>query len=378
MPTPRRALITGITGQDGAYLAAYLLLKGYEVHGIVRRTSLPNTARIDSLILRFGGTKFFLHGGDLTDSASMLQIVARVRPDELYNLAAQSHVGVSFESPEYTANADALGALRLLEAIRLAGLTHVTRFYQASTSELFGASAPPQSETTPFYPRSPYAAAKLYAYAITVNYRESYRIFASNGILFNHESPLRGEQFVTRKITRAAARIAAGSKEILMLGNLDAQRDWGYAPEYVDAMWRMLDHPRAEDFVVATGRMHTVRAFVEKTFAVIGRSVIWDGTGLDERGYDATTGHCLVMVNPAFFRPAEVYALCGDATKAQQELGWKATTSCDQLIEIMIAHDCALLRGECYDPLKSMMHFFPFRCLDEANSLCKSDQQKEV
>ena len=378
MSIPRRALITGITGQDGAYLAAYLLLKGYEVHGIVRRASLPNTARIDSLIARFGGTNFFLHGGDLTDSASMLQIVARVRPDELYNLAAQSHVGVSFESPEYTANADALGALRLLEAIRLAGLTHVTRFYQASTSELFGASAPPQSEITPFYPRSPYAAAKLYAYAITVNYRESYGIFASNGILFNHESPLRGEQFVTRKITRAVARIAAGSKEALMLGNLDARRDWGYAPEYVDAMWRMLDHPRAEDFVIATGMMHTVRAFVEKAFAAIGRSVIWDGTGLDERGYDATTGHCLVMVDPTFFRPTEVYALCGDATKAQQELGWKATTSCDQLIEIMIAHDCALLRGECYDPLKPMMRFFPFRCLDEANSLCKSDQQKEV
>lgn len=368
----RCALITGITGQDGAYLAAYLLMKGYVVHGIVRRSSLPNTGRIESLIERFGGKQLFLHGGDLTDAIALLQIVSRVKPDEIYNLAAQSHVAVSFETPEYTAQADALGTLRLLEAIRLAGLTHTARFYQASTSELFGSSAPPQSESTPFYPRSPYAAAKLYAYAITVNYREAYGMFAANGILFNHESPLRGEQFVTRKITKAVAHIAHGSRAPIMLGNLDAQRDWGYAPEYVDAMWRMMDHTHPEDFVIATGEMHTVRSFVEKSFSAIGRSIIWDGCGENEVGYDSTTGQKYVMVDPAMYRPAEVHALCGDPTKATQELGWKPVVRCDRLVEIMVEHDMAALTGERYDPLTTMGRFFPFRALDEHHALCNS------
>jgi GDPmannose 4,6-dehydratase len=368
----RCALITGITGQDGAYLAAYLLMKGYVVHGIVRRSSLSNTGRIDSLIKQFGGNQLFLHGGDVTDAIGLLHVISRVRPDEIYNLAAQSHVAVSFESPEYTAQADALGALRLLEAIRLAGLADSVRFYQASTSELFGLSAPPQSEKTPFYPRSPYGAAKLYAYTITVNYREAYGMFAANGILFNHESPLRGDHFVTRKITKAVARIARGSQEVLMLGNLDAQRDWGYAPEYVDAMWRMMDHRSPDDFVIATGEMHTVRAFVEKAFAVIGRDILWDGCGTDAVGYDAVTGRKYVAIDPGLYRPAEVHALCGDPAKASHELGWKAIVRCERLVEIMVENDIAVLMGAPYSPLNTMGAFFPFRALDDRYALCNS------
>lgn len=342
----KRALITGITGQDGSYLAELLLKKGYEVHGIKRRASSFNTTRIDHLFNSEYATqnRFFLHYGDVTDSTNIIRILQEVQPDEIYNLAAQSHVAVSFETPEYTANSDALGVLRILEAIRILKLENKTRFYQASTSELFGkVQEIPQKETTPFYPRSPYAVAKLYAHWITINYRESYGIFAANGILFNHESPCRGETFVTRKITRAVAHIAHGLQEVVTLGNLDAQRDWGYAPDYVDAMWRILQHEKPEDFVIATGTMHTVREFVECAFKEIGIDIVWKGIGIDERGIDAKTGKLHVIVDPSYFRPAEVDLLIGDASKAQALLGWKPTVSFYDLVKIMVKTDIAAL-----------------------------------
>lgn len=340
------ALVTGITGQDGAYLAELLLAKGYVVHGLKRRASLFNTSRIDHLYKdpHTGDTDFFLHHGDLTDATNLIRIVQETRPDEIYNLAAQSHVQVSFETPEYTANADAIGTLRLLEAIRILGLEKTTRFYQASTSELYGlVQAVPQSETTPFYPRSPYAVAKLYAYWITVNYREAYGIHASNGILFNHESPLRGETFVTRKITRAVAAIAEGGTDKLYLGNLDAKRDWGHARDYVEGMWRIVQHEAPEDWVLATGVTTTVRRFVELAFAEIGREIRWTGAGVDEKGVCARTGDVLVEIDPAYFRPTEVDLLLGDATKAKTRLGWQHTTTMEQLVSEMVAADRQLL-----------------------------------
>jgi len=336
------ALITGITGQDGAYLAEFLLKKGYSVHGIKRRSSLFNTARIDHLYHdpHATGYDLTLHHGDLTDSSSLIRIVQQVQPDEIYNLAAQSHVAVSFEEPEYTANSDALGALRLLEAIRIAGLEKKTKFYQASTSELYGlVQEIPQKETTPFYPRSPYAAAKLYAYWITVNYRESYGIYACNGILFNHESPIRGETFVTRKITRALARIKLGLQECLYLGNMNALRDWGHARDYVEMQWLMLQQQEAEDFVIATGEQHSVREFVELAAAEIGIKIRWEGKDVEEKGYDVETGKCIVAVDPRYFRPAEVETLLGDPTKAKEKLGWVPTTSFQALVEEMMRED---------------------------------------
>ena len=343
----KTALISGITGQDGAYLASFLLRKGYAVHGVKRRSSLFNTARIDGLYedLHEKDPHFFLHYGDLTDASNLIRIIQQVRPDEIYNLAAQSHVKVSFETPEYTANSDALGTLRLLEAIRILGLEGHTRFYQASTSELFGkVRETPQSETTPFYPRSPYAAAKLYAYWITVNYREAYGIFASNGILFNHESELRGETFVTRKITRAAARIALGLQDRTWLGNLDAKRDWGHAEDYVEAMWRILQHDRPDDFVVATGETHSVREFASLAFREAGLELEWHGTGLDEKGVEAGTGRVLVEVDPRYFRPTEVEFLLGDPSKAERELGWKRRVSFEELVRRMVRYDMELFR----------------------------------
>lgn len=336
------ALITGITGQDGAYLAEFLLKKGYSVHGIKRRSSMFNTARIDHLYHdpHATGYDLTLHHGDLTDSSSLIRIVQQVQPDEIYNLAAQSHVAVSFEEPEYTANSDALGALRLLEAIRIAGLEKKTKFYQASTSELYGlVQEIPQKETTPFYPRSPYAAAKLYAYWITVNYRESYGIYACNGILFNHESPIRGETFVTRKITRALARIKLGLQECLYLGNMNALRDWGHARDYVEMQWLMLQQQEAEDFVIATGEQHSVREFVELAAAEIGINIRWEGKDVEEKGYDVETGKCIVAVDPRYFRPAEVETLLGDPTKAKEKLGWVPTTSFQALVEEMMRED---------------------------------------
>jgi GDPmannose 4,6-dehydratase len=336
------ALVTGITGQDGAYLAENLLAKGYIVHGVKRRASSFNTARIDHLYRdpHEGPTNFYLHHGDLTDATNLIRLVQETQPDEIYNLAAQSHVQVSFETPEYTANADGIGTLRLLEAIRILGREKLTRFYQASTSELYGlVQAVPQSETTPFYPRSPYAAAKLYAYWITVNYREAYGIHASNGILFNHESPLRGETFVTRKITRAVAAIAAGSGSKLYLGNLDAQRDWGHARDYVEGMWRIVQHDSAEDWVLATGVTTSVRRFVELAFAEIGRTIVWSGSGVEEQGRCDRTGEVLVAVDPAYFRPTEVDLLLGDPTKARTRLGWEHTTTMEQLVAEMVAAD---------------------------------------
>jgi GDPmannose 4,6-dehydratase len=338
------ALITGVTGQDGAYLAEFLLAKGYIVHGIKRRTSLFTTDRIDHLYQdpHVDGRKFILHHGDLTDSSSLIRIVQQVQPDEIYNLAAQSHVAVSFEEPEYTANSDALGALRLLEAIRICGLEEKTRFYQASTSELYGlVQEVPQSENTPFYPRSPYAVAKLYAYWITVNYRESYGLFACNGILFNHESPLRGETFVTRKITRALARIKLGLQDCLYLGNLDAKRDWGHARDYVEAQWLMLQQSKAQDFVIATGIQHSVRQFVQAAAKEIGIEITWSGAGVDEIGTDAA-GKRIVCVDPRYFRPAEVETLLGDATKARLELGWAPRTSFNHLVTEMMREDMKL------------------------------------
>ena len=345
----KTALISGITGQDGAYLASFLLRKGYAVHGVKRRSSLFNTARIDGLYedLHEKDPHFFLHYGDLTDASNLIRIIQQVRPDEIYNLAAQSHVKVSFETPEYTANSDALGTLRLLEAVRILGLERHTRFYQASTSELFGkVRETPQSETTPFYPRSPYAAAKLYAYWITVNYREAYGIFASNGILFNHESELRGETFVTRKITRAAARIALGLQDRTWLGNLDAKRDWGHAEDYVEAMWRILQHDRPDDFVVATGETHSVREFASLAFREAGLELEWHGKGLDEKGVEVGTGRVLVEVDPRYFRPTEVELLLGDPSKAERELGWKRRVSFEDLVRRMVRYDMELFRKD--------------------------------
>lgn len=338
----KKALITGITGQDGAYLAEFLLKKGYEVHGIRRRASLFNTDRIDHLYNdpHQNGYDLTLHYGDLTDSSSLIRIVKQVEPDEIYNLAAQSHVAVSFEEPEYTANSDALGALRILEAIRIAGLEKKTKFYQASTSELYGlVQEIPQKETTPFYPRSPYAVAKMYAYWITVNYREAYGIYACNGILFNHESPIRGETFVTRKITRALARIKLGLQECLYLGNMNSLRDWGHARDYVEMQWLMLQQDTPEDFVIATGEQHSVREFVEVAAKEIGISIRWEGKDEEEKGYDVETGKCIVAVDPRYFRPAEVETLLGDPSKAKAKLGWVPQTSFQALVSEMMRED---------------------------------------
>ena len=340
----KTALITGITGQDGAYLAEFLLGKGYEVHGIKRRSSSFNTARIDHLYQdpHDPEARFFLHYGDLTDASNLIRLVQEIRPDEIYNLGAQSHVQVSFETPDYTAQVDALGTMRLLEAIRICGLEHSCRFYQASTSELFGDAAEcPQSETTPFRPRSPYAAAKLYAYWITVNYREAYGMFACNGILFNHESPLRGETFATRKITRAAARIKCGLQDKLFLGNLDARRDWGFAGEYVELMWLMLQQDAPDDFVVATGRSETVREFCRAAFAAAGIELRFEGSGTSEVGIDVASGRVLVEVDVRYFRPTEVEALCGDASKARAKLGWEPKVSLAELTRMMVEADLA-------------------------------------
>jgi len=337
----KKALITGITGQDGAYLAEFLLEKGYEVHGIKRRTSLFNTDRIDHLYQdpHEKGLKFILHYGDMTDSSSLIHVIQQVQPDEIYNLAAQSHVAVSFEEPEYTANSDALGALRLLEAIRILGLGEKTRYYQASTSELYGkVQETPQTETTPFYPRSPYAAAKLYAYWITVNYREAYGMYACNGILFNHESPVRGETFVTRKITRALTRIKLGLQDCLYLGNLDAKRDWGHARDYVEMQWLMLQQVEPEDYVIATGEQYSVRDFVNAAAGELGMKIQWEGTGLEEKGRDAS-GRIIVAVDPRYFRPTEVETLLGDPTKAKEKLGWSPKVTFEELVAEMVRED---------------------------------------
>ena len=348
--TKRRvALITGVTGQDGAYLAEYLLGLGYTVHGIKRRSSSFNTARVDHLYEdpHTGNVPFLMHYGDMTDSTNLIRLVQQIRPTEIYNLAAQSHVAVSFESPEYTANADAIGVLRLLEAIRILGMEKETRFYQASTSELYGlVQEVPQKETTPFYPRSPYAVAKLYGYWITVNYREAYGMFASNGILFNHESPIRGETFVTRKITRAVARIEAGLEHTLYLGNLDAKRDWGHARDYIIGMHRILQADKPDDFVLATGETRSVREFVELAFKEVGRSLEWRGKGVEESGIDKKSGKTLVRIDPQYFRPTEVDLLIGDASKAHQKLGWKPQTSFADLVKQMVAGDLAIARRE--------------------------------
>jgi GDPmannose 4,6-dehydratase len=343
------ALITGATGQDGAYLAELLLGKGYVVHGVKRRSSSFNTGRVDHLYRdpHQKGVRFFLHHGDMTDATNLIRLVQEVQPTEIYNLAAQSHVQVSFETPEYTANADGLGTLRLLEAIRILKIADRVRFYQASTSELYG-NCPdrPLSETSRFQPRSPYAAAKLYAYWITVNYREAYGLHASNGILFNHEGPTRGETFVTRKITRAVAAIGAGRQDCLFLGNLDARRDWGHARDYVEGMWRIVQQPEPDDYVLATGESHSVREFVELAFAEIGRKVAWEGEGVAEQGRDAADGRVLVRVDPRYFRPTEVDFLLGDARKAQARLGWRHTTSFPELVAEMVASDIKALARE--------------------------------
>jgi GDPmannose 4,6-dehydratase len=336
------ALITGVTGQDGAYLAELLLGKGYIVHGVKRRSSSFNTGRVDHLYVdpHERGTRFFMHYGDLTDATNLIRIVQETKPDEIYNLAAQSHVQVSFETPEYTANSDALGTLRLLEAIRILDLKDKVRFYQASTSEMYGkVQEVPQRETTPFYPRSPYGAAKVYAYWITVNYREAYGMHASNGILFNHEGPTRGETFVTRKITRAVAAIDLGKQERLYLGNLDAKRDWGHARDYVDGMWRIVQQPTGDDYVLATGEMHAVREFVELAFAEVGRTIAWKGEGVDEIGLDAKTGKVLVSIDERYFRPTEVDELLGDPSKARAKLDWHHKTTFRELVAEMVASD---------------------------------------
>jgi GDPmannose 4,6-dehydratase len=338
----KRALITGVTGQDGAHLARLLLEKGYEVHGVKRRSSSFNTERVDDLYVdpHEGDTRFFMHYGEMTDATNLVRLIQQHRPHEIYNLAAQSHVAVSFETPEYTANADALGPLRVLESIRILGLERETRFYQASTSEMYGlAREVPQTETTPFQPRSPYGAAKLYAYWITVNYREAYGMHASNGVLFNHEGPTRGETFVTRKITRAVAAIELGFQDTLYLGNLDAERDWGHARDFVDGMWRILQQDEPDDYVLATGEKHSVRAFAEKAFARVGRTVTWRGRGRDEEGVNAKTGEVLVRVDPRYFRPTEVDQLLGDATKARTRLGWRPKTTFDELVAEMVDAD---------------------------------------
>ena len=338
----KTALITGVTGQDGAYLARLLLEKGYIVHGVKRRASSFNTARIDPLYVdpHVDDAKFFLHYGDLTDSTNLIRIVQETQPDEIYNLGAQSHVMVSFETPEYTVNSDAVGTLRLLEALRILGLEKSCRFYQASTSELYGkVQETPQSETTPFYPRSPYGAAKLYAYWITVNYREAYGIHASNGILFNHESPMRGETFVTRKITRAASRIKYGLDDMLYIGNLDARRDWGHAKDYVEGMWRIVQHDTPDDFVLGTGLTHSVREFAQKAFAHADINLRWSGKGTEEVGINMATNKTLIKIDPRYFRPAEVDILCADPAKAKQVLGWQAKTNFDDLITEMMDYD---------------------------------------
>jgi len=345
----KTALITGITGQDGSYLAELLLQKGYQVHGVIRRSSSFNTARIDHLYNdpEILGKRLFLHYGDLSDSSNLNRLLEKSQPDEIYNLGAQSHVKVSFEVPEYTAEVDAIGTLRFLDAIKEAGLHKKSRFYQASTSELFGkVQAIPQSETTPFYPRSPYAVAKLYAYWAVINYREAYNLFASNGILFNHESERRGETFVTRKITRAATRISLGLEPELRLGNMDAQRDWGYAPEYVEGMWRILQAPKADDYVLATNRTYTVRYFVELAFRELGIEIEWQGKAEKEKGVCKKTGKVLVAVDPSYYRPTEVELLIGDASKAKRDLGWEAKTPLEELVRIMVKHDLALAHKE--------------------------------
>ena len=345
----KTALITGVTGQDGAYLAELLLQKGYVVHGIKRRSASFNTGRIEHLYQdpHEPDQRFVLHYGDMTDATNLIRLVQETQPDEIYNLAAQSHVQVSFETAEYTANADALGTLRLLEAIRLLKLDERTRFYQASTSELYGkAQEVPQSETTPFYPRSPYAAAKLYAYWITVNYREAYGLHASNGILFNHESPIRGETFVTRKITRAVAAIHLGFQDRLYLGNLDARRDWGHARDYVDGMWRMLQQDAPDDYVLATGEMHSVREFVEAAFAETGTKLSWRGSGVDESGVDDASGRVLVKIDPRYFRPTEVEQLVGNPAKAHERLGWRHTTDFSDLVSEMVREDLKVMAQE--------------------------------
>jgi len=357
----KKALITGVTGQDGAYLSELLLDKGYEVHGMKRRSSMFNTARIDHLFqdIHVKGQSFFLHHGDMTDSSSLTHIIQQVQPDEIYNLAAQSHVAVSFEEPEYTANSDALGTLRVLEAIRILGLEKKTRFYQASTSELYGlVQETPQTETTPFYPRSPYAVAKLYSYWITVNYREAYKLYACNGILFNHESPIRGETFVTRKITRALARLKLGIQDKLYLGNLNALRDWGHAKDYVQMQWLMLQQEQPEDFVIATGEQHSVRDFVNAAAAEIGVQIEWKGEGVDEKGYDEL-GNCIVEVDPRYFRPTEVESLLGDARKAKEKLGWEPAITFPELVSEMMREDLeeaqktALIREHGYKSFES-------------------------
>ena len=347
--TTKRALITGITGQDGAYLAEFLLEKNYEVHGIKRRASSFNTDRIDHLYQdpHEQGRRLILHYGDLTDATNLIRVIQEVQPDEIYNLAAQSHVAVSFETPEYTANADALGTLRLLEAIRILGLENKTRFYQASTSEMYGKVQEfPQEETTAFYPRSPYGVAKLYAYWITVNYREAYGIYACNGILFNHESPIRGETFVTRKITRALARIKLGLQEQLFLGNLDAKRDWGHARDYIEAQWLMLQQAQPEDYVIATGQQYSVRQFVEQAAGELDMSIRWDGQGEEEKGYDVATGKCIVTIDPRYHRPTEVDTLLGDASKARDKLGWTPKIGFKELVSEMVREDLELAKRD--------------------------------
>jgi GDPmannose 4,6-dehydratase len=343
------ALISGVTGQDGAYLAELLLGKGYQVHGVKRRSSSFNSGRVDHLYrdLHEANVRFKLHYGDMTDSTALIRLVQEVQPTEIYNLAAQSHVQVSFESPEYTANADAIGVLRLLEAIRILDMKDRVRFYQASTSELYGkVHETPQKETTPFHPRSPYAVAKLYGYWITVNYREAYGFHASNGILFNHEGPTRGETFVTRKITRAVAAMEMGKQECLFLGNLDAKRDWGHARDYVEGMWRVLQQHSPDDYVLATGETHSVREFVEAAFAVVGRSLAWTGQGIEEKGVDARTGQALVEIDARYFRPAEVDLLLGDAAKARDKLGWQPKVLFAELVKEMVSSDLALFKAK--------------------------------
>ena len=345
----KTALITGITGQDGAYLAELLLEKGYQVHGVKRRSSSFNTARVDHLYHdpHVAGKPFKMHYGDLTDSTNLIRLVQETQPDEIYNLAAQSHVQVSFDTPEYTANADGMGTLRLLEAIRILGREKVTRFYQASTSELYGkVQETPQKETTPFYPRSPYGVAKLYAYWITVNYREAYGMHASNGILFNHESPIRGETFVTRKITRAVAAIELGLQQCLYVGNLEAKRDWGHARDYVEGMWLMLQQPQGDDYVLATGETHSVREFIELAFAEVGRTISWQGQGVDEVGIDSKSGAAVVRIDPRYFRPTEVDLLLGDPSKAKANLGWSHRTSFKALVQEMMASDLKVVAQE--------------------------------
>jgi GDPmannose 4,6-dehydratase len=347
MSAAKVALITGVTGQDGAYLAELLLSKGYIVHGVKRRASLINTDRVDHLYQdpHMPDLRFFLHYGDLTDATNLIRLIQEVKPDEIYNLAAQSHVLVSFETPEYTANADGIGTLRLLEAVRILGLSETCRFYQASTSELYGkVQAVPQNETTPFYPRSPYGVAKLYAYWITVNYREAYGLHASNGILFNHEGPTRAETFVTRKITRAVAAIELGLQETLFLGNLDAKRDWGHAKDYVEGMWRIVQQAEPDDYVLATGETHTVREFVELAFKEVGVTIAWKGHGVDEQGYDAKTGKVRVEIDKRYFRPTEVDLLIGDPTKAFTKLGWKHQITFQDLVAEMVASDLVVMK----------------------------------